>query len=69
MLNLNRVYLSVFDCNERGVRAYEKAGFRLEGRFLQARFRNGVYHDELRDAIVKEEWDRNAISAAESGSD
>ncbi len=30
-LNLNRISLNVYDFNPRGIRAYEKAGFRKEG--------------------------------------
>ena len=36
-LNLNRIFLHVFENNPRAIRAYEKAGFILEGRERQAR--------------------------------
>src|SRR5206468_3077409 len=38
-LNLNRVWLEVYEYNARAVRAYEKVGFRLEGRLRQDNFR------------------------------
>ncbi|ACR79886.1 GNAT family N-acetyltransferase [Kosmotoga olearia] len=55
-LNLNRVYLRVFDYNERAIRAYEKCGFVLEGRQRQAVFSNGRYHDVLMMSILAEEY-------------
>ncbi len=50
-LNLNRVWLTVFENNPRGVRAYEKAGFRVEGRLRQECFREGRYWDAIFMAI------------------
>jgi RimJ/RimL family protein N-acetyltransferase len=44
-LNLHRVYLQVFDFNQRAVRSYLKCGFVEEGRLRQAFFRDGHYHD------------------------
>lgn len=57
-LNLNRVEVSVYDFNLRAIRCYEKCGFVIEGRLRQSIFRNGRYHDELKMAILKEEWRR-----------
>jgi diamine N-acetyltransferase len=55
-LNLNRIYLHVFEINPRAIRAYEKAGFTLEGRERQAEFRNGRYIDVLRMSMLKAEF-------------
>lgn len=55
-LNLNRVYLRVFEDNPRARRAYEKAGFTLEGRQRQAEFRQGRYWDVLMMSILRAEW-------------
>lgn len=55
-LNLNRIELSVFDYNPCGVRCYEKAGFVFEGRLRQRVYRHGAYHDELRYAVLRDEW-------------
>lgn len=55
-LNLNRVGLHVFEYNERGRRAYEKVGFRVEGRLRQEHFREGRYWDTLVMGILREEW-------------
>ncbi len=55
-MNLHRVYLSVFDFNERAIRCYEKCGFRHEGRARQTHFVNGAYHDAILMAILREEF-------------
>ena len=55
-MNLNRIYLWVFAGNERAVHLYEKVGFQHEGRWRQAEFRNGRYHDMLWMSILREEW-------------
>jgi diamine N-acetyltransferase len=56
-LNLNRIMLVVYDDNARAIRAYEKAGFVLEGSMRQARYRHGKYGDELIMSILRSEWD------------
>ncbi len=55
-LNLNRVWLHVYEYNERAVRAYQKAGFRIEGRLRQDTFRDGRYWDSFAMAVLREEW-------------
>jgi RimJ/RimL family protein N-acetyltransferase len=55
-LNLNRVWLHVYEYNERAVRAYQKAGFRMEGRLRQETFRDGRYWDTFVMAVLREEW-------------
>ena len=55
-LNLNRIYLRVYETNPRGMRAYEKAGFILEGRLRQDRFLDGKYIDVLLMSVVRSEW-------------
>ncbi len=59
---LHRVELTVFAFNPRAIRAYEKAGFSLEGRRRQALFREGQWHDELIMAILEDDW-RHSRSA------
>ncbi|UZJ24171.1 GNAT family N-acetyltransferase [Rhodococcus antarcticus] len=46
-LGLHRVELSVFAFNPRAQRAYEKAGFVLEGRRRDALRWDGTWHDDL----------------------
>lgn len=57
-LNLNRVELEVFEFNPRAMRAYEKAGFRLEGTRRQALYQDGRYWDAHWMAILSEEFAR-----------
>lgn len=56
-INLRRVSLSLFAYNPRAQRAYEKAGFVLEGRMRQAHHRDGQRLDELLMGILREEWE------------
>jgi RimJ/RimL family protein N-acetyltransferase len=55
-LNLNRIYLRVFENNHRAIRVYEKVGFVHEGRFRQAEFKEGEYVDILFLSILRSEW-------------
>jgi RimJ/RimL family protein N-acetyltransferase len=55
-LNLNRIYLRVFDYNRRAIRCYEKAGFVMEGRLRQGHYHNGQYYDVLIMGLLREEW-------------
>ncbi len=57
-MNLNRIFLRVDEDNLGGVRAYEKAGYVHEGRFRQAVYRNGRYHDVLFMSVLRTEWDK-----------
>ncbi len=55
-LNLNRVFLRVYDHNPRAIRAYEKVGFVHEGRMRQARYYAGEYFDVLLMSVLRSEW-------------
>jgi len=55
-VNLNRIYLRVFETNPRGIRCYEKVGFQLEGRMRQAYYLDGKHIDVLLMSILKNEW-------------
>ncbi|MDK2980717.1 MAG: hypothetical protein PWQ55_1064 [Chloroflexota bacterium] len=55
-LNLNRIYLHVYETNPRGIRCYEKVGFQHEGRQRQARYLEGQYIDVLMMSILKKDW-------------
>jgi RimJ/RimL family protein N-acetyltransferase len=57
-LNLNRIWLLVHEDNERGIRAYERAGFRREGLLREHAFREGRYVNEVLMGILREEWER-----------
>jgi len=53
---LNRLMLTVSEPNIGGVKAYQKAGFNLEGRLRQACFRDGTFHDKLIMSVLKEDY-------------
>jgi RimJ/RimL family protein N-acetyltransferase len=55
-LNLHRIALRVFETNPGGIRAYEKAGFVLEGRFRQAEYQDGRYLDVLYMSVLHSEY-------------
>jgi RimJ/RimL family protein N-acetyltransferase len=52
-LGLHRVQLQVFATNARAIRAYEKAGFEVEGRRRDAVFVGGGYVDLLVMATLR----------------
>ncbi len=65
-LHLNRVQLHVYEYNLRGMRTYEKIGFRREGVLRQAHVYDGRFWDTVVMAILREEWEeRPALSASE----
>ena len=55
-LNFNRIFLRVYEVNKRGIRCYEKAGFKHEGKMRQARFFEGHYIDVLLMSVLRDEW-------------
>jgi RimJ/RimL family protein N-acetyltransferase len=57
MLNLHHISLTVFEYNPRGVKSYEKAGFKLEGVQRQFLNRDGRRWDMYRMGILKREWE------------
>lgn len=56
-LNLNRIFLRVYEENVRAVRSYEKAGFVFEGKMRQAVYKHGAYEDVLFMSVLRSEWD------------
>jgi RimJ/RimL family protein N-acetyltransferase len=55
-LGLKRVGLSVFEFNKPAISAYEKLGFKEEGRIRQAVQRDGASHDAILMRILASEW-------------
>jgi len=55
-LNLKRVGLFVFEFNPRAIRAYEKAGFRHEGRFRRFLNKEGKRWDMLMMGVLRDDW-------------
>jgi len=58
-LNLNRVYLHVFEHNEQAISLYRKLGFSEEGRLRQDHFFQGTYVDTLVMGMLNEEFQRS----------
>jgi diamine N-acetyltransferase len=55
-LNLHRLWLRVFETNQRAIHAYEKAGFTMEGKFREAQYLEGKYVDVMIMSMLKSEW-------------
>ncbi len=55
-LGLERLSLCLHEYNPRGLRSYEKCGFRLEGRTRKDAMREGRRTDTLWMGILREEW-------------
>lgn len=55
-LNFHRIYLRVFAENIRAIHAYEKIGFRQEGRMRDMGWRHGRWHDMLWMSVLAPEW-------------
>jgi RimJ/RimL family protein N-acetyltransferase len=55
-LRLERIWLQVFDYNERARRSYEKAGFQTDATLRHARFHRGVHHDVHVMSILRADW-------------
>lgn len=57
VLNMNRVWLGVYEYNQRGIRAYEKAGFVQEGTLRQAHYHGGRFFDVIVMGLLRSEWE------------
>jgi len=55
-LKLNRLELEVFSHNPRGIKAYEKAGFKKEGVLRNSLYMNDRYSDEVLMGMLHEEY-------------
>jgi RimJ/RimL family protein N-acetyltransferase len=55
-LRLERISLEYYAGNERGRRAYEKAGFIHEGVMRRARYHHGEYVDVHLMSVIRDEW-------------
>lgn len=56
ILNLNRIQLHVSVENERGIKAYEKNGFKIEGTLREAMYHNNRYIDFYVMSILRSEY-------------
>lgn len=55
-VGLNRIWLRVYESNERGIHAYLKAGFVHEGIMRQARWKNGKFINMNIMSVLRDEW-------------
>ncbi len=55
-LRLERVWLDVYAFNDGAIRVYERAGFVREGVLRHALWREGRWWDDVRMAILADEW-------------
>ena len=55
-LNLNRVYLHVFEGNERAMALYKRSGFKVEGVLQQAAYIDGDWVNVVIMAILRNEY-------------
>lgn len=55
-LNLHRLWLRVFEPNQRAIGSYEKAGFIQEGKFRKAQHFEGAYVDVIIMSVLRAEW-------------
>jgi RimJ/RimL family protein N-acetyltransferase len=63
-LGLHRIALTVFEFNERAIRAYRSCGFVVEGRARESIWRDGRWWDELAMSVLASEWrERRAVAA------
>jgi len=57
-MKLHRIHLTYIAYNIRGRKAYEKVGFKFEGRLRDHIFRDGYWHDEIHMGLLRSEWTR-----------
>jgi RimJ/RimL family protein N-acetyltransferase len=61
-MNLHRIYLSVFDFNQRALQCYKRCGFREEGVAREDLFHQGKYHHQILMAILRHEFEEGRCS-------
>lgn len=55
-LNLNRIGLAVFAEHESAIRCYQAVGFKIEGKFREEMFLDGIYKDRLWMGLLRSEY-------------
>jgi RimJ/RimL family protein N-acetyltransferase len=57
-LNLNKVYLDVWEDNIRAIKCYQKCGFKTDGLLRQHVFKDNKYYSKIIMSILKSEWSK-----------
>ena len=57
MVNLEKVFLGVFDFNEAAIRIYERVGFRYEGRLRHMLYYDGAWRNQWEMGLLRSEWE------------
>lgn len=65
-LNLHRLELMTLSFNERGLRVWEKCGFKKEGLMRKARLSEGKWHDIIFFGLLEDEFDMKGSMEAET---
>lgn len=55
-LDVNKVYLDVWEENKRAIKCYLKCGFKKDGVLRDHVFRDGIYHNKWIMSVLKREW-------------
>lgn len=55
-MNLHRLWLHVYDFNQRAIASYERCGFKREGVLREQRFYDGKYHDTIVMGILESDY-------------
>ncbi|HBC73766.1 MAG: GNAT family N-acetyltransferase [Candidatus Wallbacteria bacterium GWC2_49_35] len=61
MLNLHNIFLTVFSFNKRGIRCYEKCGFKHAGKLREARLVAGKHYDVVYMDILDREFKNSTL--------
>jgi RimJ/RimL family protein N-acetyltransferase len=64
-LGLHRIALTVFEFNERAIRAYRRCGFLVEGRARESIWRDGRWWDEVAMSVLASEWRERRATAGD----
>lgn len=56
ILNAETLFSGIYAFNEASVKSAKKAGYKISGKFRNAYFYNGEYHDEICVEITKEDY-------------
>lgn len=61
-LNLNRIYLQVFNWNKPAIKLYLRCGFQEEGLLRQSVYKDGRFQDILLMAVLRDEFKSSVIT-------